>query len=228
MTETIRRRLLSNGDDRYGSFQSGLIPGLAPGEMIGVRTPLLRKLAKELVRRKETEAFLRDLPHRYHEENVLHGFIVAEEKDFSRCMEETERFLPYVTNWAVCDGFSPKVFARHQGEVLERCRVWLQSEQTYTVRFALVMLLKHCLTESYAEEALALAAQAHGEYYVNMAAAWLFAEAMAKCPKQALPYLQQGVLSHEVHNKAIQKAVESYRVTSEMKAYLKTLKRKRS
>ena len=143
-------------------------------------------------------------------------------------MAETEAFLPYIENWAVCDCFSPKVFQKHKAEVFEKCKVWLQSEHTYTVRYALVLFLKFYLEREYAEDVLRLAASVDsGEYYINMAVSWLFAEAVGKCPELAVPYIEQNVLKTEVHNKAIQKSVESRRVPEETKAYLKTMKRKK-
>ena len=228
ITAEIRGALMAQAEEGYRDFQSALIPTQRKDRMLGVRTPAMRKLAREYARRPDVEDFLRDLPHLYYEENALHGFLIEQIRDYDRCMAETERFLPYVENWAVCDSFSPKVFARHKPEVFERCRVWLASDRVYTVRYGLVTLLKHFLTEPYGAQTLALAAAVDsGEYYINMAQAWLFAEAMAKCPETALPYFQQGALKPEVHNKAIQKAVESYRVPPETKAYLKTLKRKK-
>lgn len=227
--EEIRSALLGSADEKYKAFQGALIPTRAPGTMIGVRTPALRKLAKEFARHPEADRFLQELPHGYYEEDLIHAFMVAEIKDFTRCMAQVERFLPYVDNWAVCDSFAPKCFPKHKEELFPYCRVWLTSAHTYTVRYALITMLKHFLTEEYAAETLALAASVDsGEYYINMGAAWLFAEAVAKCPDLAVPYLERGLLKTEVHNKAIQKAVESFRVPDETKAYLKTLKRKKS
>lgn len=226
--DALRETLLTHREDTYAAFQGALIPNLDAADLIGVRTPILRKLAKELVRSGDATLFLDDLPHRYHEENVLHAFVIAEERDFSRCMEAVSRFLPYVNNWAVCDGLSPKIFAKYKAELLAQCRIWLRSDHVYTVRFALVMLLKHFTEAPHCAEALSLAMSAKGGYYVDTAVAWLFAEAIAKCPDVAVRYFEHGLLRTEVHNKAIQKAVESYRVPSETKAYLKTLKQKKS
>jgi len=229
ITEEIRSALAEHADEEYKQFHSSLVPGQGEDSLMGVRVPIMRKLAKEFAARPDGEQFLRDVPHSYYEENAVHAFMVEQIKDYDRCMAETEAFLHYIDNWAVCDCFSPKVFAKHKPKLLEKCRVWLQSEHTYTVRFGLVMLLKHLLTEEYAAEALRLAASVDSEeYYVNMAVSWLYAEAMAKCPKQAVPYIEGNALKQEVHNKAIQKAVESFRVTEDTKAYLKTLKRKKS
>lgn len=227
--DDVLAALIAHKEEDYKRFQSGLIPTLDPSTMLGVRAPILRRLAKQFSRRGDMDEFLGNLPHRYYEENVLHTFMVAEMIDYARCMEETERFLPYMDNWAVCDGFAPKVFAANREALLERCRLWLRSDHSYTVRYGLVMLLKHFLSSEYAAEALALAAAVNSdEYYVNVAVAWLFAEAMGKCPSLAQPYFQDGRLKDDVHNKAIQKAVESRKVSDETKAYLKTLKRKKS
>lgn len=228
ISEEIRLVLREHEDVKYKAFQGALIPNLNSATMIGVRTPIMRKLAKQFAKHEDVQGFLLDVPHVYYEENVVHAFIIAEMKDYSRCMEGTEAFLPYVDNWAVCDGFSPKVFKKNLPDLFERCKLWLQSEHTYTVRFALVMLLKHFLKEPYAAEALRMAAEVDSdEYYVDMAVAWLFAEAVGVCPQYAIPYLESCVLKTEVHNKAIQKSVESRKVSEDTKEYLKTLKRKK-
>ena len=153
ISEEIRLALSEHEDVKYKAFQGALIPNIDPVTMIGVRTPIMRKLAKQFAKHQDVQTFLADVPHEYYEENVVHSFIVAEMKDYFRCVEETEAFLPYVDNWAVCDGFSPKVFRKNLFDLFERCKVWLQSEHTYTVRFALVILLKLLLKEEYAEEA---------------------------------------------------------------------------
>lgn len=225
--EEIRSRLISCCDEKYKSFHGSLVPTQNRDQLIGVRVPILRKLAKEFVKREDAEVFLRDLPHVYYEENAVHSFMIEQIKDFDRCMQETEMFLPYINNWAVCDCFSPKVFGMHKAALFEKCKIWLQSDHIYTVRYGLVMLLKHFLTEEYAQEALTLAATVDSEeYYINMAVSWLFAEAMGKCPQTTLSYFENQVLKTEVHNKAIQKSVESKKIPTETKNYLKTLKRK--
>ncbi|MBP3654777.1 MAG: DNA alkylation repair protein [Oscillospiraceae bacterium] len=228
ITDEIRASLIEQSDGKYKAFQGSLIPNQNETAMLGVRVPVMRKLAKEFAKREDVELFLRDVPHTYYEENAVHSFIIEQIKDFDRCMAETEAFLPYIENWAVCDCFSPKVFQKHKAEVFEKCKVWLQSEHTYTVRYALVLFLKFYLEREYAEDVLRLAASVDsGEYYINMAVSWLFAEAVGKCPELAVPYIEQNVLKTEVHNKAIQKSVESRRVPEETKAYLKTMKRKK-
>ena len=226
--EEIRESLIDNTEETYKAFQGALVPNQERAYMLGVRVPVMRKLAKEYAKHPEIDLFLADLPHQYYEENAVHSFVIELIKDYDRCMEETERFLPYIDNWAVCDCFSPKVFKKHLPDLFDKCKVWLQSDHTYTVRYGLVMLLKHFLAEEYAEDALRIAAAVNSEeYYVNMAISWLFAEAVGKCPCLALPYLESHILKAEVHNKAIQKSVESRRVPEGTKVYLKTLKRRK-
>jgi len=228
ISEEIRAALMEHGEQKYKAFHSTLVPTQEKSHILGVRVPVIRGIAKQFARRQDVSDFLRDVPHVYYEENAVHSFLIEQIKDYDTCMSETERFLPYIDNWAVCDCFSPKCFGKHKQELFEKCRLWLQSEHTYTVRYGLVMLLKHFLTEDYAEDALRLASETDSEeYYINMAVSWLFAEAIGKCPELAIPYIEGNVLKTEVHNKAIQKSVESRRVPLETKAYLKTLKRKR-
>ena len=226
MIHQIRETLFSMQDIPYRDFQSKLIPNVAADTFIGIRTPELRKYAKQLSKERDIEVFLRDLPHKYFDENQLHAFLLQEIKDFDRCMEETERFLPYVDNWATCDQCAPKAFQKHRPEVLEHIRVWLRSEHTYTVRFGIGKLMQLFLDEYFRVEYPAFVAQIRSdEYYVNMMIAWYFATALAKQYEAVLPFIQQNRLDTWTHNKAIQKALESYRITAEQKAYLKTLKR---
>ncbi len=223
--EEIIRELLRLQDMEYRNFQSKLIPTLAPGTVIGVRTPELRSYAKELVKHRSEEAFLQELPHRYFDENQLHAFILSEMKDFERCIRETDRFLPYIDNWATCDQLSPKVFRKHRPELLPEISKWLYSGETYCVRFAIGMLMQHFLDEgfqtSYPEVISGIRSE---EYYVNMMIAWYFATALAKQYETVIPFLENRKLDAWTHNRTIQKAVESYRITPEQKAYLKRLK----
>ena len=222
-TEEIRQRLLSMQDLKYREFHSSLLPNVEP--IIGVRAPQLRAFAKELEKSGKTEAFLHDLPHKYYDENTLHAFLLNEIKDYGRLMAELERFLPYIDNWATCDGCRPKVFRKHLPELLERIRGWLESGQTYTVRFGMEMLMCHYLEDAFTPEIPTLVARVESkEYYVQMMQAWFFATALAKQWDATLPYLLDRRLSPWVHNKAIQKAVESYRITDAQKVYLKTLR----
>lgn len=227
ITDEITTKLFSLKDTAYRDFQVKLIPGMDTQKEIGVRTPELRKLAKELAKREDIREFLNDLPHQYFDENQLHAFILSGEKDFEKCMEDLERFLPYVDNWATCDQTSPKVFRKHRKELLESINRWIESEHTYTVRFAIKMLMEHFLDEDFDPIYPEMVATVRSEeYYIRMMIAWYFATALAKRYDAVLPYLKQEKLDVWTHNKAIQKAVESYRITEEQKIYLKSLKRK--
>lgn len=221
----IQERLLALQDLKYRDFQNKLIPNIPSERIIGVRTPALRALAKELHGREDVESFLSALPHRYFEENQLHAFLLSLERDYDKTVERLDTFLPYVDNWATCDQTSPKVFRKHRAELLAAIDRWLVSEHPYTVRFGIGMLMQHYLDEDFREEHLArVAALRSGEYYVNMMIAWYFATALTKRYNEALPYIEQRRLDPWTHNKAIQKAVESNRVPDTAKEYLRTLK----
>ena len=221
----ISEELFKLQDTEYRDFQSKLIPTVDPDHTIGVRTPALRKFAKQLVKEKAYEDFLKDLPHRYFDENQLHAFVISEIKDFDACLEEVDKFLPYVDNWATCDQMSPKVFKKNRKALLSNIRRWLASGRTYTVRFALGMLMQHFLDADFRPEYPEWVAGIRSEeYYVKMMVAWYFATALAKQYETALPYLESRKLDPWTHNKTIQKAVESYRITPEQKQYLKELK----
>ena len=222
----IQERLFALRDEKNAAFVAKLIPDIDPGTILGARTPALRALAKELYRSMDVGPFLKELPHPWFEENGLHSFFIEQIRDFDQCLAETERFLPYVDNWATCDSLRPGCFARHRAELPEHIRRWLASPRTYTVRFGLGMLMTHFLDGDfdpvYLEWAAALRSE---EYYVNMMIAWYFATALAKQYEAALPYLEQRRLDPWTHNKTIRKAVESFRVSDGHKAYLKTLRR---
>lgn len=217
-------RLLALRDEAFGEFQRRLIPNTAL-PIIGVRTPALRALAKEAAEQSDTAAFLAALPHRYFDENQLHAFILSREKDFQKCLAGVEAFLPCVDNWATCDQLSPACFRRHRAELLPAIWRWLASGRVYTVRFAVGMLMQHYLDgdfdPAYPE---AVAALRSDQYYVNMMIAWYFATALAKQYGAALPYLENRRLDAWTHRKAIQKALESRRITPEKKEYLKSLR----
>ena len=225
MIDDIRKTLLSMQDEKYRAFQVKLFPTVDPQTVIGVRTPDLRGYAKKLLKEEDVSAFLSDLPHRYFDENQLHAFILSELKDYGKCMEEVNRFLPYVDNWATCDQMSPKVFKKNRPQLLEQIRIWLKSDRTYTIRFAIGMLMEHYLDDafdiSYPEVVAVIRSD---EYYVNMIIAWYFATALAKQYDEILPFIENRRLDVWTHNKAIQKAIESYRITPEQKEYLKRLK----
>ena len=225
ITEEIRRSLFDLQDIKYRDFQAKLIPGKDTEIMIGVRTPELRKLAKQMLKREDIGEFLRDLPHRYFDEDQLHAFIVSGIKEYGKCMEELMRFLPFVDNWATCDQMSPGVFKKHKPELLAEIREWLGSEHTYTVRYGIGMLMQHFLDEDFDPAYPELVAGVHSEeYYVNMMIAWYFATALAKQYEAVLPFIEGRRLDPWTHNKTIRKAVESYRISDEQKEYLRSLK----
>ncbi|MGN0334640.1 MAG: DNA alkylation repair protein [Lachnospiraceae bacterium] len=223
--QKITERLFEIQDPGYKQFHSKLIPTIDPQTIIGVRTPQLRKLAKELADSAEAESFLNSLPHLYYEENNLHGFLLEMIRDYDRCMEKLEEFLPYVDNWATCDMMSPRVFRKYLPELTEKIKEWMTSEHVYAVRFGMNMLMKYYLDEQFRPEYLEWAAAVRSEeYYIQMMVAWFFATALAKQYDAALCYLTERRLAPWVHNKTIQKALESNRISMEQKACLKTLK----
>ena len=223
-----RSELFSLQDKKYRDFQVKLIPTVDPDNVIGVRTPEIRKLAKKLIRREDADEFLRNLPHQYFDEDQVHALAISEIKDYKRCIEEIDRFLPFVNNWATCDQMSPKVFRKHRTELLGKIRKWINSEHIYTVRFAIGMLMHHFLDEDFDPAyPKMVAAVRSGEYYINMMIAWYFATALAKQESEILPYLQEQRLPVWVHNKTIQKSVESYRIAPELKEYLRSLRIKK-
>lgn len=225
LTDEIRQELFKLADLKYLELQSHLTPSLSAEDFIGVRTPQLRKLAKTYAARDDIGEFLDDLPHKYFDENQLHAFIISLDKDFESCMAQVERFLPYVDNWATCDQMIPKCFAKHKDKLLQYAKRWLKSDKTYIVRFGIKVLMDHFLDErfdvKYVESVAKLRSE---EYYIKMMQAWYFATALAVQYDSVLPFLIDKKLDPWTHNKAIQKAVESYRITDEQKQYLKTLK----
>ena len=225
LREEIIDELFRLQDTEYRDFQRKLIPTAPPDSMIGVRTPELRQLAGQLKDRADIGEFLHDLPHKYFDENQLHAFIISGMKDFDACIGEVSRFLPYVDNWATCDQMSPKVFRKHRPELLAFIREWMASGETFTVRFGIGMLMQHYLDEDFDPAYPELVADIRTEeYYINMMIAWYFATALAKQYEAAIPFLENRRLDDWTHNRAIQKAIESYRITPEQKVYLKSLK----
>ena len=226
VTEEIRETLLSMRNETFRQFNAKLIPGMDDRDVIGVKTPELKALAKQFGKRTDIGDFLNDLPHLYFEEKQLHAFIIADIKDFEACLAAVERFLPYIDNWATCDQLSPTVFKRHSKALLPHRDRWIASGETYMIRFGILNLMRYFLDGDfdpvYLEKVAAVKSE---EYYVNMMIAWYFATALAKQHDAALPYLQNNRLDGWTHNKTIQKAKESYRITPEQKEYLKTLKR---
>lgn len=226
--ERIREDLFAMQDLSYRDFHSRLMPDVDKAAVIGVRVPELRKYVKELAKDPEIQEFLDDLPHQYYEENNVHGFLIQQMKEYEKCMEELEKFLPYINNWATCDMTSPKVFKKHKEELLEAVRRWIASDYVYTVRYGIGMLMQHYLDEDFREEYPQMVSEIQSEeYYVNMMIAWYFATALAKQYETILPYIEKQKLDVWTHNKTIQKACESYRITPEQKAYLRTLKIKK-
>ena len=225
--DEIKNELFKMQDEKYRDFNSKLIPTVDKESMIGVRTPELRKYAKQLVKREDVREFLHSVPHKYFDENQLHAFILAEIKDFEVCLEEVKNFLPHIDNWATCDQLSPKVFKKYRKELLTHIKEWINSDKTYTVRFGIGMLMEHFLDEDFDLTYPEMVAEIRSEeYYINMMTAWYFATALAKQYEKVLPFIENKKLDKWTHNKAIQKAVESYRITDEQKTYLKGLKAK--
>lgn len=223
--KTVQARLFEMQDLSYRDFHSKLMPTVDKEKIIGVRVPELRKFAKEFAKTEEAKDFLKILPHKYYEEDNLHAFLIEQIKDFDECVSALDDFLLYVDNWATCDMMTPKVFKKNTDELLPKINEWLISDYTYEVRFAIGMLMKLYLDENFDEKYLKLVAGVKSdEYYINMMIAWYFATALAKQREKTLPYIENRALDKWTHNKAIQKAVESYRITKEQKEYLKTLK----
>ena len=224
MTE-IQKRLFELQDEKYRDFQVKLIPTVDPATVIGVRTPELRKLAKELSKRDDIDAFLETLPHDHFDENQLHAFILSDMKDYMKCMAGVCSFLPFIDNWATCDQLSPKVFSKNKTDLLVHINEWLQSDKTYTIRFAAGMLMEHFLDDDFdIKYPEMVAAIESDEYYVNMMRAWYFATALAKQYDRVISFIEEKRLDKWTHNKTIQKSVESYRISPEQKTYLKSLK----
>ena len=224
----IRDELFKMQDIEYRDFNSKLIPTVKKEDMIGVRTPELRKYAKKLLKEEGMEDFLHSLPHKYFDENQLHAFIISEIKDFKLCIDELINFLPYLDNWATCDQLSPKIFKKYRNDLLPHIYEWLKSNKTYTVRFGIGMLMEHFLDEDFKTEYPEMVAAVRSEeYYINMMTAWYFATALAKQYESILPFIEGNKLDTWTHNKSIQKAIESNRINAEQKNYLKGLKIKK-
>jgi len=224
----IQKELFALQDKEYMKFLSKLTPNVSEDTIIGVRIPEIRKLAKKLLKNNEYEDFLKELPHKYYDENLLHGAIISESKNFEKCIKLLDNFLPFVDNWAVCDTISPKIFKKYKKELIEKIKEWSQSDKTYTCRFGVEMLMTHFLNEDFKKEYLEVVADIHSEeYYVKMVVAWFFATALAKQWDYAVIYLENNRLDVWVHNKTIQKARESLRILEDKKGYLKGLKRKK-
>lgn len=223
----LQQNLFGMRDAAYAAFIAKLTPGFPPSHFIGVRVPLLRTIARSFAKGEAASmSFLSHLPHSYYEEDMLHGMLISLVKDYDRCLDLTDRFLPYVDNWAVCDTLSPKVFAKHKAQLLENILRWSSSSHTYTCRFWLRMLMTHFLDDSFSADFLEIPAAIRSEeYYVKMMVAWFFATALDKQWEATLPYLENRQLDPWTHRKTIQKAIESYRIPPERKDYLRTLRK---
>ena len=222
---TVYERLAACSNEEYRDFQSRLVPNVPKETILGVRTPDMRKIAKEIKGTAEAESFLIQLPHRYYEENLVHFFLIALIRDFDECAKAVESFLPYVDCWPVCDQSSPKVFAKNHQKLLPLIRKWISSEHVYTARFGIRMLMNEFLGEDFKSEYLEWVAMVNGEdYYIKMMVAWYFATALAKKYDESIVYIEEHRLEPWTHKKAIQKAIESFRVSDAHKEYLKSLR----
>ena len=227
MENIIKKELFGMQDLKYRDFHKKLIPGVDPDRIIGIRTPDLSKFAKKIKNEACAQSFLTELPHTFYEENNLHGFLIEQIRDYDRCIDELNRFLPYIDNWATCDGIRPKCFGKNTDRLYMEIEKWLSDSHTYTVRFGIEMLMTFYLDEKYDRKYPERVSRIiSSEYYVNMMIAWYFATALAKQWESIIPFLEENQLPVWVHNKTIQKAVESYRITEEQKLYLRSLKRK--
>lgn len=222
---TVRNKLFEFADNEYKVFSQKLIPTVCANRIIGVRTPIVRNLAKEMYKNFEWEDYIKILPHKFYEENNLHAFIIEQIKDYDKVIFELNRFLPYVDNWATCDSLKPKIFIKNLEKLENQITIWLKSKDTFTVRFGIEMLMNFYLDENFKDHHIQLLLTVKSkEYYINMMLAWYFATALSKKPEYILPIFEQKILSPWVHNKAIQKSIESYRISEETKKHLKTLK----
>ena len=222
---TVYDKLLEAKDESYRVFQVKLVPNIPADTIIGVRTPDTRRIAKEMFTGNSRDSFLSDLPHKYYEENIVHFFMIAMIKDFDQCVRSVELFLPYIDCWPVSDQATPVSFRKNHEKLLPYIKKWIASPHVYTARFGIRMLMNEYLGDDFREEYLALAASNKGEdYYLRMMVAWYFATALAKKYDETIVYIEQHHLDDWVHKKAIQKALESYRVSEEHKQYLRSLR----
>lgn len=224
----VQTRLFELQDLKYRDFHAKLMPTVNKEKIIGVRTPALRVFAKKYGKTDEAKEYLQILPHQYYEENNLHGLLIEQIKDYDTCLEELERFLPYIDNWATCDMLAVKVVKNHLDTFIDEVYRWMESDHAYTIRFGISMLMSYYLEDAFQMEYPEKVAQIRSEeYYVNMMRAWYFATALAKQYDKILPFIEKQKLDVWTHNKTIQKAIESYRITPEQKEYLRGLKIKK-
>ena len=226
--DELQQELFKLQDLKYRNFHSKLMPGIDKETIIGIRTPVLRKFAKEFAKTEAAEAFLKELPHQYYEEHNLHMQLISDIKDYERCLAEVKRFLPYINNWATCDMLAVKVVKKHLDTFIDEVYRWMESDHAYTIRFGISMLMRYYLDDAFRPEYLEWVADVRStEYYINMMRAWYFATALAKQYDKILPFIEKQKLDVWTHNKTIQKAIESYRITPEQKEYLRGLKIKK-
>ena len=222
MHEKIVSDLFAMRDEKFAKFNASLIPTTESKRVIGVRTPELKKYAKTI---STPDKFLQNLPHEFFEENQIHAFILSDIRDFEKCVKLVDAFLPYVDNWATCDQLIPKIFAKNADKLLPHIRKWIKSKHTYTVRFAIGLLMRYYIGDkfdsSYADMVIKIQTD---EYYINMMRAWYFATALAKNWDDIIGIIKNKKLDTWTHNKTIQKSIESYRISPEQKEYLKKLK----
>ena len=224
----IQQELFALQDLSYRDFHAKLMPTVDKARVIGVRTPKLRAFAKEFGKTEEAKEFLKVLPHQYYEENNLHGLLIEQVRDYDKCLEELERFLPFIDNWATCDLLALHMMKKHRDTFIREIYRWMGSDKPYIIRFGISMLMRHYLDEGfkpeYPEKVAAIRSE---EYYVNMMRAWYFATALAKQYERILPFLEEQRMDIWTHNKTIQKSIESYRITQEQKDHLRTLRIKK-
>lgn len=222
----LQEELSKISDKEYAIFQSKLTPGIDPKLFLGVRVPVLRKFGKEYIKKEESKSFLKQLPHKYYDENMLHALLVSEMKDFDQIIENLNSFLPFVDNWAVCDIMSPKALKKNKIRLIEYIKQWIKSKETYTCRFGIEMLMSFYLDDDFDADYLKIVAKVRSnEYYVNMMIAWFFATALTKQWDASIPFIKNNALDSWTHNKTIQKCCESYRINEEQKTFLKKMKR---
>lgn len=225
--DSIKEKLFKLQDKEYRKIQVKTITNIDPDTIIGVRTPELKKLANEMFKSGNYKSFIEDLPHKYFDENQLHAFIISKIKDYDECLDAFNKFLPYIDNWATCDQSCPNAFKKNSDKLIKEIKIWIKSKKTYTIRFGISMLMRNYLDDNYKEEYLGLVSKIRSkEYYVNMMIAWFFATALAKRYDDTIKYIENEKLDIWTHNKTIQKAIESYRITPKQKEYLRSLKKK--
>ena len=228
--QEITEQLITMKDEVYKNFHGKLMPTINPDTILGVRVPLLRKFSNQLSKsfsKEEIERFMSELPHRYYEENNIHAFLIEKINDYDECIAALDKFLPYVDNWATCDMMNPKIFKKNTHKLFDKIEEWMSSSHVYTIRFGIGMLMRFYLDDNFSTQYLDMVANiVSDEYYVNMMKAWFFATALAKQYEATLPYIQQNRLDIWSHNKAIQKSIESFRVSKEHKEKLRSYKRK--